>query len=224
MQAKKNMIITYFIIIFVLPVMVTVLFLLCEDAGIIPRIDKETILYYVNIFSYIIIPFLCFIILNKIFVSDLKAMKNHLLKIIPLIVVLYAASILAVYTVIFFNEVETTANQMLIKKLQSRNYYFTTYMVIFAAPIAEESVFRCSMIPERKGIISFIMLFISSALFSMSHLSDFAIGEFLAYSILGLVLGLIYIRYRNLVLNILVHSGYNMIGLFIPMLLGMFNE
>ena len=219
MHRKRNMIITYIFILFIFPVIMSIAALFAADRGYIPKLERNDLLYYINIFSYTLIPFLCFIILRSDFSSDIKKMGKHLLKVIPFVLIVFATSILGNIAINYFDHTSTTANQQMLQQLQATNMYFTTYMTVVAAPIAEESVFRCSLISTRGGFRGFVMLIISSALFSLVHLQSITIGAFIAYALIGVVLGIIYMKYRNLVLNILVHSGYNALSIILSILL-----
>ena len=76
-----------------------------------------------------------------------------------------------------------------------------------AAPIFEEIIFRGFLLPSlTKYIPLWAAIGLSSLLFSVAHLS---LSEVLPLLVLGLVLGVVYTRSRNILASILVHSLWN---------------
>lgn len=209
MNDKRKMILAYIILMFLLPVVLTVGVRVLSANGTIPSVSNSTIVMYANMAVYLLLPIVTIIILHKKLPSDLKKTGGLLPKLIPLILIVYASSMLGNVFVGLLDHTQTTDNQTLINEMRNANSLFTTYMATVAAPIAEESVFRYSLIGERKGFVGFLMLILSSALFGLIHTQGFTLGAFLAYSVIGFALGCIFLKYRNLVFNILVHAGYN---------------
>lgn len=83
-------------------------------------------------------------------------------------------------------------------------------LMVFIAPIVEEIMYR--------GVILDCLLFrytpvvsilISSIIFGLAHLNPW---QFIAGLIVGSMSGYLYIKYRNLTLNIILHSSINLIG------------
>jgi uncharacterized protein len=102
------------------------------------------------------------------------------------------------------------SNPLLQLVLESRD---PTALVIFfftaaiAAPLFEEILFRGFLLPSltRYMSVSFAIAF-SASLFAVAHLS---LSEVLPLTSLGIVLGVVYTRSRNLLAPMLVHSLWN---------------
>lgn len=83
--------------------------------------------------------------------------------------------------------------------------FFTTAAI--AAPIFEEIIFRGFLLPSLTRYVPvWGAIFLSSLLFSVAHLS---LSEVLPLTVLGLVLGIVYTRSRNILSSIVVHSLWN---------------
>jgi membrane protease YdiL (CAAX protease family) len=84
------------------------------------------------------------------------------------------------------------------------------------APLFEEVVFRGFLLPSLTRYLSVgEAIIVSSLLFAIAHLS---LSEILPLTVLGIVLGVVYTRSRNLLSAILLHSLWNsatLLGLFI---------
>jgi uncharacterized protein len=85
-----------------------------------------------------------------------------------------------------------------------------------AAPIFEEFIFRGFLLPSLTRYISVTnAILLSSLIFAIAHLS---ISEILPLTTLGIILGVVYTRSRNLLASMLLHSLWNsgtLISLFI---------
>ena len=201
---------------FVLPVILLQGYLLLMKKGLIHLVlDESQLMVYINIAVYIILPIMALVIQRKSFSSSVKKAGSLITRIIPYILILYAVSVLGSIVINQLDNVHTTTNQTMIYQMKNENMLFTAYMAVIAAPITEETVFRCSMLSGTNGIASFIMLIISSILFSAVHLHGMEFGAFLAYALIGLTLGCIYLKHRNLITNILIHAGYNGLALLL---------
>ncbi|NET30589.1 MAG: CPBP family intramembrane metalloprotease [Cyanothece sp. SIO1E1] len=92
--------------------------------------------------------------------------------------------------------------------------FFLTAAV--AAPLFEEILFRGFLLPSLTRYLPVgSAIFASSLLFAVAHLS---LSEVLPLTILGMVLGIVYTRSRNLLAPIMLHSLWNsatMVSLFI---------
>ena len=219
MHSKRNTILTYLFLMYLFPVALTFGIQQLTKHGILTATSHSERIMYVNMVVYLLLPFVLFFLLRKEFSADIKSAGNLVAKTIPLILVVYAVSILGNLFINIFDHTQTTDNQVLINELQGMNYLFTVYMAVFAAPVAEESVFRCCIIANRRGFLGFFMLILSSTLFALVHLQGLTPGAFCAYTVIGLALGSIYLKYRNLILNILVHAGYNGLALLLAAIL-----
>ena len=83
--------------------------------------------------------------------------------------------------------------------------FFTTAAI--AAPVFEEIIFRGFLLPSLTRYFPvWTAVVLSSLLFSIAHLS---LSEVLPLTALGLVLGIVYTRSRNILASMLVHSLWN---------------
>lgn len=94
-------------------------------------------------------------------------------------------------------------------------FFFTAAI---AAPLFEEVLFRGFLLPSLTRYFSvWGAIFVSALLFAIAHLS---LSEILPLSALGVVLGVVYTRSRNLLAPMLVHSLWNSGTLLSLFLLG----
>jgi membrane protease YdiL (CAAX protease family) len=102
------------------------------------------------------------------------------------------------------------SNPLLQLALESQDTVALTLFFLtaaIAAPIFEELLFRGFLLPSLTRYIPvWGAIFASSLLFAVAHLS---LSEILPLSALGLVLGVVYTRSRNLLAPILLHSLWN---------------
>jgi uncharacterized protein len=111
------------------------------------------------------------------------------------------------------------SNPLLFLALQSQDkvalaiFFFTASI---AAPVFEEIIFRGFLLPSLTKYVSVTTaIILSSLLFAIAHLS---LSEILPLMTLGIVLGIVYSRSRNLFSSMLLHSLWNsgtLISLFI---------
>ncbi|MGB3207873.1 MAG: CPBP family intramembrane glutamic endopeptidase, partial [Crinalium sp.] len=91
---------------------------------------------------------------------------------------------------------------------------FTTAAI--AAPLFEEFLFRGFLLPSlTRYFPAWGAIILSSFLFAIAHLS---LSEVLPLMTLGIILGVVYTRSRNLLSSILLHSLWNsgtLLSLFI---------
>ncbi|MFM8009202.1 MAG: lysostaphin resistance A-like protein, partial [Dolichospermum sp.] len=111
------------------------------------------------------------------------------------------------------------SNPLLQMALESRDYtalgiFFLTAAI--AAPVFEEFLFRGFLLPSLTRYTSvWGAIFSSGLLFAAAHLS---LSEILPLTALGIVLGVVYTRTRNLLASMFLHSLWNsgtLISLFI---------
>jgi membrane protease YdiL (CAAX protease family) len=98
-------------------------------------------------------------------------------------------------------------------------FFFTAAI---AAPIFEELLFRGFLLPSLTRYLSVGgAIFVSSLLFAIAHLS---LSEIIPLTALGMVLGIVYTRSRNLLAPMLLHSLWNSGTLLSLFLLGTSNN
>lgn len=92
--------------------------------------------------------------------------------------------------------------------------FFATAAI--AAPLFEEFLFRGFLLPSLTRYMSVSRaIVLSSFIFALAHLS---LSEVLPLMVLGMILGVVYTRSRNLLAPMLLHSAWNsvtMLGLFL---------
>lgn len=90
------------------------------------------------------------------------------------------------------------------------------FTAAIAAPVFEEILFRGFLLPSLTRYMPIWgAIGLSSLIFALAHLS---FSEVLPLTVLGAILGFVYVRSRNLLSSILLHSAWNsvtMIGLFV---------
>ncbi|MBD2665259.1 CPBP family intramembrane glutamic endopeptidase [Richelia sinica] len=117
------------------------------------------------------------------------------------------------------------SNPLLQLALESRDFvalgiFFFTAAI--AAPLFEEFLFRGFLLPSLTRYIPvWAAILASSVLFAVAHLS---LSEILPLTALGIVLGLVYTRSRNLLSSMLLHSLWNSGTLLSLFLLGSGNN
>jgi hypothetical protein len=111
------------------------------------------------------------------------------------------------------------SNPLLFLALQAKDQvalaiFFSTASI--AAPIFEETMFRGFLLPSLTRYVSVTgAIIISALIFAIAHLS---LSEVLPLATLGIVLGVVYTRSRNLLAPMLLHSLWNsgtLISLFV---------
>ncbi len=102
------------------------------------------------------------------------------------------------------------SNPILELALQGQDWVALTLFFVtasIAAPVFEEIMFRGFLLPSlTKYLPMWGAILASSLLFAVAHLN---ISEVLPLAVLGIVLGVVYTRSRNLLSSILLHSLWN---------------
>jgi membrane protease YdiL (CAAX protease family) len=117
------------------------------------------------------------------------------------------------------------SNPLLFLALQSQNrlalaLFFITASI--AAPVFEEIMFRGFLLPSLSRYLPLWgAVIISSLVFALAHMS---LSEVLPLTILGIVLGFVYMRSQNLLSSMLLHSLWNSGTLLSLFILGSGNQ
>ena len=111
------------------------------------------------------------------------------------------------------------SNPIILLALQAQDrvaltiFFFTASI---AAPVFEEIIFRGFFLPSLTRYLPVgVSILVSSLVFALAHLS---LSEVLPLTTLGMILGFVYVRSRNLLAPILLHSLWNggtLLSLFI---------
>lgn len=164
-----------------------------------------TIITYIIQISLLAIPI--FNELKRDFIIFKNNFKLYLDKILPsfgIIILIYFISAISLTLLIK----EDSTNQAFLSSLP---IYITGVLAIFIAPLTEEIMFRCFMKKFIKNNILFVIL--SSFIFGSIHVfsanSLQQVFYILPYSILGFAFSLNYVKTKNIVSNIFLHSAWN---------------
>ena len=144
--------------------------------------------------------FTCFKGVIKIHYSDFLTI-SFISVLLSLSMSLFVGSILSMLSI---SEVE---HEEITRTISNR--LFPTILICTTVPILEEIVFRGAILRrmlESKEISPIIAIILSAIIFGFSHLN---IYQFLSGTIVGILLGWIFYRVRNLYLTIVVHSVFN---------------
>lgn len=166
------------------------------------------ILLYVTQISLLVIP-----MLNEIkrdFIAFKSNFKLYLSKMLPrfgIIIIFYVLCTLPVVLLVG----EDSSNQEVIKNLP---IYISAFLAIIVAPLTEELMFRGFIKKFIKNDILFVI--ISSLIFGGLHITSAdslqQVLYIIPYSILGFAFSLNYVKTKNIVSNIFLHSAWNSIA------------
>jgi uncharacterized protein len=102
------------------------------------------------------------------------------------------------------------SNPLLYLALQAQDRVALTIFLVtasIAAPVFEEIIFRGFLLPSLTRYLSVTTsIVVSGSLFAIAHLS---LAEFLPLATLGIILGVVYTRSRNILAPMLLHSLWN---------------
>ncbi|MFT8424010.1 type II CAAX endopeptidase family protein [Lactobacillus sp. UCMA15818] len=137
-------------------------------------------------------------------------------------ILLFSEYILGILNFLINGENQTVNNTAITKLFFQQNSVKLTMilMVVIFAPICEELFFRALLINTIKlkfFNFNWLAILISGILFGLLHASDTILSA-LMYVTMGIILGVIYVKYDNIKLNIAIHATNNLIAL-IPILL-----
>ena len=220
-MSKKIKVLLLYVTIFIgFPLLISSGMDYLTGMGILPKISGMNRTVIVNTFVYVILPILTVSIIHEEIRHDTEKIIPLLKWIIPTIFLLYGISVFMNTIIQIVDHTTTTHNQMLLSEMQNISQAAYIYMVVFAAPITEEAVFRYAMLHDEKQVMEIVMLILSSACFGWIHTgSEFMVGAFITYTLLGFIFGCAYLHFHNLTFNILVHIGYNALSIFVLELL-----
>lgn len=212
MNERTKVIVIYICAMVAFPYIVQYTITYLASNGTIPQFSNEQITMLTNLFINVFLPIILILIIRKAFIDDSKKLKNLLGLILPGIILLYGASTLAANIALIIDGTALTSNQNAISQMQDTSFIMTMLMVIILQPVSEEIVFRYAFLSNTPGKSMIPYIIASSLCFGLVHqISGFTIGSFAAYSFVGLVFALYYVKKGNIVFNILIHGGYNLL-------------
>ena len=174
------------------------------------RLDLERSML-VNYLITMLVAFSANIYIWKVrFIAGEFAVTHHELRIIPLIIVVTLALMTGVVSPLSHLIPLSDSFRELILKLGEHKGIYAFMMMVVAAPLLEELLFRGIIL---KGLLNRYKpgtaIVISSILFGVAHLNPW---QFVAAFVLGIFMGWIYYHTSNLVLVIVIHMVANLTG------------
>lgn len=209
-QAKSTLLIfTYIFVMFLLPtISFHLLATFCTN-----DVDIQV---YANLISYIVLVIVSILFFGQELAEQFKKIPStkHFIKGVSIgWCLLFAASYVSSIIVIFFTQsAESSVNQQVITSLMEFHPILMASMTILCAPLAEEVVFRFTIM---RGLLKkpWLGIFLSSFLFGMIHV--ISAGDFIyiiQYMAMGIALGYTYYRHQNIWYSIGVHAIQNFIS------------
>ena len=193
-------------------------------ASKIPAVANNYDLYFVTAMlpTYIIAYPVIFLLFKKIPVQltgEKKKMNPH--HILIAFLICYAVTYIGNYigntitTIIGFFKQSEVSN--VVMNLTGQLSPVTTLLiVVIAAPIMEELLFRKFIIDRTSKYGEGVAIVLSGLMFGLFHGN---LGQFSYAFFLGIFFGFIYIKTRNIVYTIILHTIVNFLGSFVSMLL-----
>lgn len=171
---------------------------------------------YANLISYIILVVVSVLLFGHELMDQFKKIpskKPFIKGVLTGWVLLFAASYVSSMIVFFFTKSnDSSMNQQAITSLMEVHPILMGGMTVLCAPIAEEVVFRLTIM---RGLLKqpWIGILLSSFLFGMIHV--ISAGDFIyliQYMSMGIALGYVYYRHQNIWFSIGVHAVQNFIS------------
>lgn len=218
-QAKSTLLIfTYIFAMFLLPtISVYALSIFCTN-------DAD-IQVYANLISYVVLVTVSLLFFGRELKEQLKNISSSAIYIKGILAgwcILFAASYVSGMIVILFTQsTDTSVNQQIITNLMDVHPFLMAAMTVLCAPLAEEVVFRFTIM---RGLMKYpwIGILLSSFLFGMIHVVS--AGDFIyliQYMAMGMALGYVYYRHQNIWFSIGVHTIQNLISTLLVLFIGL---
>ena len=171
---------------------------------------------YANLISYIILVAVSVLLFGHELMEQFKKIpskKTFIKGVLTGWCLLFASSYVSSMIIFFFTKSnDSSMNQQAITSLMEFHPILMGSMTILCAPIAEEVVFRLTIM---RGLLKqpWIGILLSSFLFGMIHVVS--AGDFIyliQYMAMGIALGYVYYRHQNIWFSIGVHAVQNFIS------------
>lgn len=186
-----------------------------------------------NAIIYITLVVSCLILLNKEIITDFKKLeKQNAVKVfltcLAGVGLVYAGNIVGSILTSIFGGTGSSANQEALEKILFSPYAFIMIVfIVVVGPIVEELVFRKSMheILRSLKLPTWLVLGISSVLFGLIHVisaGDFV--EVFPYILMGVTIGSLEIKTKNIYPSIFVHIFINALSTAMIFYLDIFQE
>ena len=197
--------------------------------------QSQAILFTVinNAIIYITLVVSCLILLNKEIITDFKKLeKQNTVKVfltcLAGVGLVYAGNIVGSILTSIFGGTGSSANQEALEKILFSPYAFIMIVfIVVVGPIVEELVFRKSMheILRSLKLPTWLVLGISSVLFGLNHVisaGDFV--EVFPYILMGVTIGSLEIKTKNIYPSIFVHIFINALSTAMIFYLDIFQD
>lgn len=197
--------------------------------------QSQAILFTVinNAIIYITLIVSCLILLKKEIITDFKKLeKQNAVKVfltcLAGVGLVYAGNIVGSILTSIFGGTGSSANQEALEKILFSPYGFLMIVfIVVVGPIVEELVFRKSMheILRSLKLPTWLVLGISSVLFGLIHVisaGDFV--EVFPYILMGVTIGSLEIKTKNIYPSIFVHIFINALSTAMIFYLDIFQD
>jgi len=126
---------------------------------------------------------------------------------------LLTTSLVGLYLLSFPSKVDMTQTSKLLEPLMGGNIMISILVIVIIAPIFEEIVFRGIILNDFKKAVSVkSAIIIQALLFGVFHMN---LLQGVYTFILGIVLGLVYVKYRSIWVPIILHGAFNLTAISI---------
>lgn len=226
---KIIVLIIYVVMFYVVGELIPIIF------GDYVQTQSQAILFTVinNAIIYITLIVSCLILLNKEIITDFKKLeKQNAVKVfltcLAGVGLVYAGNIVGSILTSIFGGTGSSANQEALEKILFSPYGFLMIVfIVVVGPIVEELVFRKSMheILRSLKLPTWLVLGISSVLFGLIHVisaGDFV--EVFPYILMGVTIGSLEIKTKNIYPSIFVHIFINALSTAMIFYLDIFQD
>jgi len=199
-----------------------------------PRFNEDLDFSYVvvtmlNLIWYLLMAFGFYFAISSSLKQEYNAFKSmkkseRRIFIVRGLIYMYAVQIFVTLLLDAFNLFELSNNQEAINALATVGPMTQIFLVIFAvflAPFTEEILFRRTLFSFiKKNSTPFLAVLLSSILFGLIHglteLSNPVV--LLPYVAVGIVLQIFYLKSKTLVVPIIMHALFNLVGVIVILL------
>ncbi len=152
----------------------------------------------------------------KEYIAIKKVQSNKILMYLAYGVAFQLVTIMANMIILQFYDIRKSA-EVITNMIQSGNVFLSILIVIILAPLVEEFLFRGIILTKLNNHLSQKgAIVIQAVLFSLIH---FNLAQMIPTFLLGLFLGVCYLKFENLCAPILIHFSFNVFAslvLYIP--------
>lgn len=176
-----------------------------EDPDVMMKLNL-----FVSIFNILILVMFNFKTLKQHF-SELPE-KGHFKMVIKYVGLMYLFSVIVGLIMNQFSSAQTSENQATIEQMSTQFPLQIAFIATFGAAISEEIVFRMSLMTINENKWKIPLFIFSSVIFALIHVNVQNVEDLLflpQYLVLGLMLGISYLKTKNIFTPMFVHFIYN---------------